>query len=162
MSSSSSILTPSSFSPLQFTGISQYSSDFQQILSRAVSIAQIPIMQLTNQETEITQEETTLGNLNSAVAAVGSALQAIGNLNAGGGALTASSTNSAMVSATVTGTTAPTSYSISNVTSVATPAFERTTNSLPDTTSTQVAASGAFQLVYGGQTHSFTLGTGFQ
>jgi flagellar hook-associated protein 2 len=150
--------TSSSFAPLQFTGISQYSSDFQQILSRAVSIAQIPVMQLTNQQTQIATQETTLGNLNSSVSALGSVLQTIGKLGTGQ-ALSASSTDSEVVTATATGATSPASYSITNVSSIATAASETSLTSYADNT-TPVSATGNMDLVYGSNTYHITLGSG--
>ncbi|MBV9267752.1 MAG: flagellar filament capping protein FliD [Acidobacteriaceae bacterium] len=156
---SSSSTSSASFAPLQFTGISQYSSDFQQILSRAVSIAQIPVMQLTNEQTQIDTEETDLGNLNTAVAAVGSALQTLGNLGSGG-ALSATTSDSNVVTATATGATAPASYTISNVSSIATAASETSTTGYPDGTTTAVSATGTMKLVYGSNSYTITLGTG--
>lgn len=149
----------SSFAPLQFTGISQYSSDFQQILSRAVSIAQIPVMQLTNEQTQIVSEETTLGDLNSAVASVGSALQAIGKLGSGQ-ALSASSSDSSVVTAVATGADSAASYSITNVTSLATAASERSRTSYTDGSSTAVSSTGTMKLVYGSNSYTITLGAG--
>src|ERR1700760_471805 len=94
MSSSTSSL----FTPLQFTGISQYSSDFQSILTRAVGIAQLPIQQLQNRVIGIQNSETDLSTLGTAAAAVGSSLQAIGKLGAGA-ALSASSSDTSVVTA---------------------------------------------------------------
>jgi flagellar hook-associated protein 2 len=151
--------TSSSFSPLQFTGISQYSSDFQQILSRAVSIAQIPVMQLTNEQTQIVSEETTLGNLNSAVSNVGSALKTIGQLSSGE-SLAANSTDTSVVTATATGADTTASYSITNVTSLASAASEHSTTNYTDTTSEAVSTTGSMQLVYGSKTYNITLAAG--
>jgi flagellar hook-associated protein 2 len=151
--------TSSSFSPLQFTGISQYSSDFQQILSRAVSIAQIPVMQLTNEQTQIVSEETTLGNLNSAVSDVGSALKTIGQLSSGQ-ALSANSTDTSVVTATATGANSAASYAITNVTSLASPASEHSLTSYANGNAATVSSTGTMQLVYGSNSYTITLGAG--
>jgi flagellar hook-associated protein 2 len=148
----------SSFTPLQFTGISQYSTDFQQILSRAVSIAQIPVVQLTNQQATILQQETTLGNLNSAVATVGSALQTLGKLGSGQ-ALAASSSDDGVVSVAATGATAAASYAITDVTSIAAPASERSQTNYGDG-SGPVSATGNMKLMIGNQSYPITLGPG--
>ena len=95
MSSSTSSRTSSLFTPLQFTGISQYSSDFQSILSRATSIAELPVQELQQQVSNITQEETELSTLGTAASAVGSALQTLGQLSTGG-ALSATSSDSSV------------------------------------------------------------------
>jgi hypothetical protein len=44
--------------PLAFTGVSQYSSDFQTILNRAVQVAQIPINLLQNKDSDLLQQKT--------------------------------------------------------------------------------------------------------
>src|SRR5438270_2047725 len=111
MSSSTSTL----FTPLQFTGISQYSSDFQSILSRAVSIADIPVQSLQQQEAIIQQQQTDLTSLASNAGAVQSALAALGQLGSGH-ALSATSSDSSVVSAINTGATQPGNFSITNVT----------------------------------------------
>jgi flagellar hook-associated protein 2 len=153
---SSSSTTSSSFAPLQFTGISQYSSDFQQILSRAVSIAQIPVMQMTNEQTQILTQETTLGNLSSSVSNLSSALQAIGKLGSGQ-ALAASSTDAEVVTATATGASSAASYSVTNVTSLAAAASERSQDPPYADGTTAVSTTGKMKLVYGGKSYNIDL-----
>jgi len=157
MSSSSS--STSLFTPLQFTGISQYSSDFQSILTRAVGIAQIPMMQLQNQQTTIQQEQTAMSTLGVAASAVGLALQALGKIGSGQG-LTASSTDTSAVTATNTGATATASYSITDVTSVASPASESSATGYADGTTAQVSSTGTMQLVFGSNTYTLNLAAG--
>lgn len=156
---SASASTASLFTPLQFTGISQYSSDFQSILSRSESIAELPVTALQNTVTTITQQETDLTTLGSAVSAVGSALTALGNLNSGQ-ASTAVSSDTGVVTATATGVTSGTSYAITNVTSVASPASETSTTGYSNTTSAAVSSTGTMQLVVGSNDYSITLAAG--
>jgi flagellar hook-associated protein 2 len=156
---SSSSTSSASFAPLQFTGISQYSSDFQQILSRAVSIAQIPVTQLTDEQTQIDSEETALGDLNGAVGGLGSAVQTLGNLGSGQ-ALAATTSDSSVVTATATGATSPVSYSITNVSSIAAAASESSLTGYPDGTTTTVSTTGTMKLVYGSNSYTITLGSG--
>jgi flagellar hook-associated protein 2 len=151
MSSSTSTL----FTPLQFTGISQYSSDFQSILSRAVSIADIPVQSLQQQEAMIQQQQTDLTSLGSDASAVQSALAALGQLGSGH-ALSATSTDSSVVTAINTGATQPGNYSITDVTSLATPA-SLTSGAFTNAATTQVSSTGTMQLVYGGQKYTLTL-----
>jgi flagellar hook-associated protein 2 len=151
--------TASLFTPLQFTGISQYSSDFQSILTRADSIAQIPVTALQNQQSTIQQEQTDLTTLSAAATAVTSTLQAIGNLGSTQ-ALSASSSDTKVLTASNTGATSPTSYSVTNVTSIASPASETSKVSYQDATSTAVSASGSMTLVAGNQTFPITLTAG--
>jgi flagellar hook-associated protein 2 len=159
MSSSTSSSTSSLFTPLQFTGISQYSSDFQSILSRATSIAELPVQQMQNNLTTIQQQETDLSSLGSAVSAVETALQTLGNLGSGQ-ALSATSSDSNVVTAITSGSVAATSYSISNVTSLATAASETSQTGYSDTTSTAFSTTGTMKLVYGSNSYSINLASG--
>lgn len=61
-----------------FTGSSAYSQDFQNLITRAVSIASLPITQLTNDKTALTNQNDELTTLNSKFAAVQSGIQGIG------------------------------------------------------------------------------------
>lgn len=153
---SSSSTSSSLFTPLQFTGISQYSSDFQSILSRAVGIAQLPIQQLQQQEATITQQESDLSTVTGDVTAVQSALQALGQLGSGT-ALTANTSNSGVVTATATGATQAGSYVISNVTSLASAASETSQTGYSTANSTPVSASGNMALVFGSNTYNISL-----
>jgi flagellar hook-associated protein 2 len=146
--------TSSATGTLYFTGVSTYSSDFQQIVARAVAIAQQPVTALQTQVTDNTNKNTTLQALDPAVAAVGSDVAAIGALAASQG-LTASSSNSGIVSVINTGATAPATYTVSDITSLASAASE---TSLTGYTATQsVSASGTVNLVVGSKTYSLDL-----
>ncbi len=156
---SSSTSTSSLFTPLQFTGISQYSTDFQSILSRATSIAALPMQALQQQQTTIATQETDMSTLGSSVSAVQSALAAIGKLGSGGG-LTASSTDSSVVTATNTAGTTAISYSITNVTSLASPASEVSQTYFAHADTTQVSSTGSMQLTVGTTNFPITLASG--
>src|SRR5271165_5106138 len=60
-----------------FTGTSAYSSDLQNVISRAVAIASMPINLLTAQQGILNNQATELTTLDSDFAAVQSAIQAI-------------------------------------------------------------------------------------
>src|SRR5438093_201464 len=68
------------FTPLVFTGISSFSSDFQTVLNRAVSIASLPLKRLQNDDVDILQKKQLLGSLNSAVGALGASVAALGTV----------------------------------------------------------------------------------
>jgi flagellar hook-associated protein 2 len=145
-----------STTPLTFTGISTFSNDFQSILNRAVQIAQIPVKQLQNQDANVLQKQTLLGNLNTAVAALSTSLSTLGT-TAQNKALSATSSNTAAVTVTNTGATAPATYTINSITSAAAAASERTISSYPTANSTAVSATGTMKLVAGSQSYTFTL-----
>jgi len=145
-----------SISPLTFTGISQYSTDFQTILTRAVQIANIPVQQLQNKDSDVLQRKTLLGGLSSSVSGLSDALGALGKIGAGQ-ALAASSSDSTLVAVSNTSATNAASYTIDSITSAASAASERTTAGFANSASTPVSSSGTVDLVVGSTHHQFTL-----
>lgn len=87
-----------SISPLTITGVSQFSSDFQTILNRAVKIAQIPVTFLQNKDSDLLQQKSLLSGLSSSTGALVASLQSLGDV-AANQALAASSSDPAKVSA---------------------------------------------------------------
>ena len=94
-----------------FSGTSRYSSDFQQVISRAVQIASLPIAQLQNKVTALNSQSTELNTLDSRF----SSLQpAISNLDQAmkSGSLSATLSNTGVVGATVGAGATEGTYSI--------------------------------------------------
>ena len=151
--------TPSSStSLLPFTGISQYASDFDAALSKAVQIAQIPVTLLQAQDSTVLQQESAMGSLNTDVAALAASLSSLGTL-AAGQALGATSSNPGVVSATATGATTAASYTIDSITSIASTASATSTNGFADSSSTPVSSTGVMNLVVGANNYALTLTT---
>jgi flagellar hook-associated protein 2 len=141
--------TPSALTPLSFTGVSNYANDFQSVISRAVSIAQLPITALTNHQSDITSEGQLASGLQSAVASLATMVTNLGNLGTNGG-LTGSSSNTAFAQVNNITMTSPASFQISNVSSLASIAAYSTTNGYASATTTPVSSSGTMQLVING------------
>lgn len=131
-----------SLTPLSFTGISSYSSDFQAIIDRAVSIASIPLQSLQNQQTDVMQQKVLVGNLSSAADALATSLKKLGSVGANK-ALSVSSSNTALVTATNGGSSSAATYTITDITSLAKVASETSVNSYASSSSTAVAATPA-------------------
>jgi flagellar hook-associated protein 2 len=64
----------SSSSSAIFNGSSTYSTDFQNVITRAVNIASLPITQLTNEKTALSSQSTELRTLGSRFSAVQTAI----------------------------------------------------------------------------------------
>ncbi len=140
--------------PQYFTGVSTYSSDFQSIIQRAVQIAQLQVTPLQGEVTDNTSKITALQGLEPSVAALGSDVAAVAALASSQG-LSASSSDSSTVSVVNTGATAPATYTVSDITSLASAASE---TSLAGYSATQtVSASGNVDLVVGSKTYSLNL-----
>jgi flagellar hook-associated protein 2 len=142
--------------PTTLNGISQYSSDFQSVLNRAVAIANLPVTALQNKDATILQQESDLATLNSSVSAFQTSLTALGTL-ATNQALVASSSDSSVVSAQATGATSAASYTISNITSVASAASETSLIGYANGSSTKVSSTGSLSLVLGSTSYPITL-----
>ena len=144
--------------PLVFTGISTFSNDFQTILSRALSIAQLPIKALQNHQTDLLQKKQILIGLNPVVSNLGSSMAALGTI-AANQAVSASSSDTTKVTAVNTGSTAPATYSITNIQSLASAASERSAIGYADSAKTAVSVGGAntLELVFGSTTRTITL-----
>ncbi len=136
--------------PLTFTGVSTFSNDFQTILSRAVAIAQLPVKALQNRQADILQQKQLATSLESAVSDLTQSVTSLGNLGASQG-LVGSSSDSTTVLVNSTTATTPISYSINNITSVASAASETSLAGYADGTTAQVSGSGRVRLVIGGQ-----------
>jgi flagellar hook-associated protein 2 len=156
-SSLGSTSTPSAASiaaPLYFTGLSSFSSDFQSIIQRAVQIADIPVENLENEQATNTAEEQALTAMEPGVSAVAADVTALGTLASTQG-LSASSSDSSTVSVVNTGATAPATYTVSNITFLASRASETSLAGYSATAA--VSASGLVNLVAGSNTYQLNL-----
>lgn len=163
MSSSTGALTNSSaitslFQPITFSGVSQYSSDFQAILNRSQSIADLPLQGLQNEQSSLQAEVSAANTLGSTVGGLTSAVQALGTLGSSG--LIANSSDSSLVSATATGATANATYNFTNISSVASAASESSLQAYADADTTQVSTTGSLNLTVGSTTTPITLASG--
>lgn len=145
-----------SIAPLTITGVSQFSSDFQTILNRAVRIAQIPVTALQNRDSDLLQQKTLLGSLSADVGALATSLESLGSV-AGNQALAASSSNADVVGMTNTGATSPATYTINSITSLAAAASERSLAHYLDSSATEVSAAGTVKLTVGSADYKFSL-----
>jgi flagellar hook-associated protein 2 len=145
-----------SITPLSFTGVSTYSSDLQTVLSRAVSIAQLPLKRLQNDEADIVQKKLLLGGLNTAAEDLGTSLSNLGDI-ASSHAIAASSSNAFLVSVVNTGANSAATYNITEITSLARAASETSVTGYADSTSAPISSTGTVNLVVGGKTYKLTL-----
>jgi len=146
------------FQPITFSGLSEYSSDFQSILDRAQSIADLPLQGLEIQQQNLQGEVSAAQSLGSTVGNLTSAVQALGSLGSSG--LVANSSDSSIVTAQATGAASEATYNITNITSIATAASESSLQGYADANSTQVSSTGSLNLVVGNTTTPITLASG--
>lgn len=142
--------------PLTFTGVSQFSNDFQTILSHAQQVGEIPIQQLQNKQSEILAQKQALIALSPYVSALGSSLSGLGTVASSQG-LSASSSNPSAVAVTNTGASAAATYTISDIQTLASAASEASVSGYANSTSAPVSATGTLQLVVGSKTYTINL-----
>jgi flagellar hook-associated protein 2 len=159
-SSSSAPSAASTLATQSFTGVSNYSSDFQAILQREDQIAQLPITTLENSETTNLGIKQALIALNPIVANVATDVAALGQLASGAG-LTATSSDTSTVTVANTGASAPGTYSLSNIV-MGTAASELSLTGYASATTTPIGVEGQnnFTLTLGSQTYDLDLTSG--
>lgn len=146
-----------SFTPLTFTGISSYSSDFQTVLNRAVKIASLPLQALQNENTDLLARKTQLASIGSAVSGLTTAFESLVEVSDAKG-LQASSSNTAVVSVGTVSTDTAAVYTINSITSLAAAASETSLSGYASSTATQVSASGTVKLTVGSHDYTINLG----
>ncbi len=104
-----------------FTGSSAYSSDFQNVINRAIAIASLPISVLTNHQTALTSQQTEMQTMDTKFSALQTAIQGISSAMSGSSFQTTVSAPN-IISATTSDGAAEGVYSIlvSNIGSYAT------------------------------------------
>jgi len=145
----------STTAPVYFTGVSTYASDLQQVITRAVSIASMPLQLMQSQQQELTDEGTALDGLNSQFSSLQTAVQ---NLDTalGPSSYTATSSDPTAVSASAAAGAMDGTYSIA-VNDPGSSAAVVSSSSLPvvtDPSSSSISSATAFTLTVGSQTFS--------
>jgi flagellar hook-associated protein 2 len=138
-----------------FSGTSRYSSDLQQVLSRAVAIASLPLNQLNNQLTTLQNRSAALDSLDGKFAALLTALQGVGSATVSS---TADVSDTSVLSAHSDSTALPGTYTI-HVVSAGAPTKALSIGSLPavQSPSTQsISAAASFTLTVAGTPFTVT------
>ena len=131
-----------------FTGASDYSQDLQDVISRAVAIAELPVTQLTNQESVLQSQSTELSTIANDLTALQTAVEGVGT--AMSGSYQAEVSNPDVVSASVGAGAVAGTYSI-EVDSAGAYASSLSTSNWTGTSSDP---GGTYSLVIGGTPYS--------
>jgi len=138
----------------------QYATDFQNILNKAVQMAQIPLSQLQSRDTYVLGHKASLGSLGATVSDLTASLKSLGTLSAGL-ALSATSSNPGAVTVSNSGATSGATYTINSITSAASAASETSlagyANSATTAITTGMTNPGQMQLMVGAKPYNFTL-----
>ncbi len=128
---------------------SKYSADLQQVLSRAIAIASLPLNQLNSQLTTLQNRSTALNSLNGKFAALQSALQGVSNAVV---SASAQVSDSSVLTAQSDATAKAGSYAIHVVTAGA-PSSALSQGTLPvvtDPSTQSISAASSFTLTVDG------------
>ena len=145
-------MSTTSTTPAVFTGTSAYSTDFANVISRAVAIASLPITQLTNAKTTLTSQSTELTTLDTKFTALQTAVAAIGT--ALGGSSFQTSVSSPNVVDVSVGDGAQEGYYTMNVRSIG--AYESSMSTANWNVPEVANKPTTFTLVVGNQNYSVT------
>ena len=152
LASSAAALT----APATFSGVSNYASSLQQVLTRAVGIASLP---LQSDEVQLNSMQTTYSDLQGLDSAFSNLQQSISSLQTTlNSNLLTSSVSDSTVSATVgSGATAGTyTISVGSLGSYSTALSDAGTTPVADPTTQSLSASSTFSLTVGGTTTTIT------
>ena len=143
--------------PVTFNGSSTFSSSFQQVLQRAVSIASLPMQQMQNAVNDFQSQQAALSSLQATFASLQNSIQDIAS--AATGNVSATSSNSSVAVATSTGATLPGVYSleVDNIGSATTTISSAGTTPVTDPGSVNISSSSSYKLTVNGVETDFTL-----
>ena len=143
-------------STITFNGSSTFSSSFQQVLQRAVSIASLPIQEMQNQVTTFQQQQQSLNNLQSIFTSLQNDVQSIST--AAQGAMTASVSDGSVVSATASSSALAGNYEIEvdDMGSSTTTISPNTLPTVTDPTTGNISSAASFTLSINGTNTTIT------
>jgi flagellar hook-associated protein 2 len=151
MSTASSALSSLS-NPVTFSGQSTFSSSFQQVLQRAVSVASLPMQELETSVETLQAQQESLSSLQQTFSSLQSSVQSIDSATSGG--VQATSSDTSVLTATAQSTTLPGTYSIlvSNVGSSTTTISSAGSPPVTDPSSENISPSTSYTLTVNSNT----------
>lgn len=138
-----------------FTGTSTYSSSFQQVLTRAVGIASLPIQEMQVDVNNLTNEQSTYAGLAATFGQLQNALLGINDAQTGN---QATSSNTGILTAGATTSALPGTYAVTvdNLGSQATALSNAGTTPVTDPTTQNISSSATFTLSVNGVATTIT------
>lgn len=141
--------------PPVFQGQSQFASDFQQVLTRAVNIASLPLQQMQNDLQTFVGQQSALTSLSGTFSALQTAVQDIGTAST---SATAISSNPAAVGATASSGAVPGTYTVkvTSLGSSTTTISSAGTPPVTDPSQGNISSASSFTLTIDGTPHTIT------
>jgi flagellar hook-associated protein 2 len=144
--------TSSTPSTSLFNGTSRFSSDLQQVLTRAVNIASLPITQLNAEVATLQGQATELNSVQSRFASLNSAIQQL-NSATGASSLNSAVSDPSILSANLSGSAVPGSYTVEvvNLGSSASTLSGVPATTVSDPSAQNISSSSSFTLTIDGK-----------
>jgi flagellar hook-associated protein 2 len=144
-------------SSITFNGSSTFSSSFQQVLQRAVSIASLPMQEVQGEVTTLQGQQSDLSSMQATFSSLQNSLQDVASAITGN--VSASSSDSSVVSAAAQSNTLPGTYSIqvSSIGSSTTTISNAGSTPVTDPSSGSVSSSLNYTLTVNGTPTTLTL-----
>ena len=154
--------TSSTTSTATFNGTSTYAADLQQAITKAVTIASLPLNQLNANVTSLQNQGSELATLQGNFSSIQAAIQSL-DQTTNGGNLAASGSNNAVATATLDSSSAISGGTyVLNVTSPGAPTTTVSNSTLPtvsDPSSTSISSASSFTLSVNGTNYTITPST---
>ncbi|MEZ5397426.1 MAG: hypothetical protein R2724_32245 [Bryobacterales bacterium] len=144
--------------PISFVGVSKFSDNFQTILERTFTVANLPVKNIESDRSLLSERKTELNALAGDLQSLRDVFASLGSLGDAGLANVGTS-DAGVAVATSTGAPEPIALDVV-VTSQATKSRETTLNGLADTDTTALSADGIYKLTVGGVTSTIDLSGG--
>jgi len=134
-----------------FTGTSRFTNDFQQVITRSVAIASLPITQLNNVKNALSDQATEVGTLSNSFSSLQTAIQNLQNAT-GLNSLTSNVSDSAVATVSLAQGAAPASYSleVQSLGSFTNTLSSSSLTSVTDPTSQNLSSSSSFSVTVNG------------
>jgi flagellar hook-associated protein 2 len=137
------------------TGTSTFSTELQASVTRSLEIASLPMQALQADQSTISGQSSELSTLGNLFNSLQTALQSISS-GTGTGAIQASVGDASVVSANVTGSAIPGTYTIDVLNPGSTSSAESTATGITDPTTQSLSSSSSFTLTVGTSTYTIT------
>lgn len=138
------------------TGTSTFASDLQASVSRALEIAALPMQALQTDQSNISNETSELSTLGNLFSSLQTALQSISS-GTGSNALQATSSDSSVATASVTGSPLSGTYAVQVLTAgSSSSAISNSSTAVTDPTSQNISASTSFTLTVGSSNYTIS------
>ena len=138
------------------TGSSSFASDLQASINRALQIASLPMQLVEADQSTVGGKITELSKLGGLFSSLQTSLQNIGS-GTGTNAIQATTSDSSVASATVTGSALPGTYTVQVLTAgTYSSAISNSTTAVSDPTTQNISSSGAFTLTVGTSTYNIS------